>query len=139
MNFSFSPFPPSPMESFITTIIPLGFIVVFGIIIFSLIKGISQWSYNNKQPLLAVEAIVVGKRTKIRDHHAHDGDFHHHTVTLYYTTFEVESGDRMEFQIKERDFGMMAEGDRGRLTFQGTRFVSFDRNDKFRGHSIAEQ
>lgn len=47
--------------------------------------------------------------------------------TSYYATFEVESGDRMELQLSGQEYGQLAEGDTGVLSFQGTRFLSFDR------------
>jgi hypothetical protein len=39
----------------------------------------------------------------------------------------VESGDRMEFVVPSREYGMLVEGDMGRLTFQGSRYKSFQR------------
>jgi hypothetical protein len=33
----------------------------------------------------------------------------------------------MEFHISAKEFGMIAEGDIGKLTFQGTRYHSFER------------
>ena len=45
----------------------------------------------------------------------------------YFATFQVESGDRMELQMNGQDYGMLVEGDRGRLTFQGTRYLDFQR------------
>jgi hypothetical protein len=53
----------------------------------------------------------------------------HHTSssTTYFTTFEVESGDRMELRVPEKEYGMLVEGDTGRLTFQGTRYKGFER------------
>ena len=47
--------------------------------------------------------------------------------TSYYDTFEVESGSRMELAVSGEEYGMLAEGDRGRLTFQGTRYKGFER------------
>ena len=42
-------------------------------------------------------------------------------------TFQVESGDRMELSVNGPEYGMLAEGDVGELTFQGTRYLSFER------------
>jgi hypothetical protein len=42
-------------------------------------------------------------------------------------TFEVESGDRMELHISAQEYGLLAEGDMGKLTFQGTRYHGFER------------
>jgi hypothetical protein len=48
-----------------------------------------------------------------------------------YVTFEVESGDRMEFHVAGHEYGMLIEGDTGNLTFQGTRYLGFDRVSDF--------
>ena len=55
------------------------------------------------------------------------GGARHLSSTTYYATFQVESGDRMELRLSGAEYGMLAEGDRGRLTFQGTRYLSFER------------
>lgn len=52
---------------------------------------------------------------------------HTSTSTTYYATFEVPSGDRMEFKVGSREYGMLVEGDAGKLTFQGTRYHGFQR------------
>ena len=49
------------------------------------------------------------------------------TSTSYYATFEVESGDRMELHVPATEYGLLIEGDQGDLTFQGSRFLSFER------------
>ena len=113
---------------FFNIIFPIMFLLVFGIIIFTFLKGIGQWNYNNKHPVLTVVARVVTKRANTsRHHHHHDNHVHSSTSTSYYVTFEVESGDRMEFRVPGREYGMLAEGDLGKLTFQGTRYHSFER------------
>lgn len=48
--------------------------------------------------------------------------------TFYYATFQVESGDRMELHVPRNEYGMLVEGDNGRLTFQGTRYLGFERS-----------
>ena len=52
---------------------------------------------------------------------------HASSRTYYYATFQVESGDRMELEVPDMEYGLLVEGDRGRLTFQGTRFQGFRR------------
>jgi hypothetical protein len=77
-----------------------------------------------------VPATVVAKRTNVsHHHHNHGGTGMHHTThsTTYYVTFQVESGDRMELHVAGHEFGMLIEGDRGDLTFQGTRYLGFER------------
>ena len=41
----------------------------------------------------------------------------------------MESGDRMELSVTGREYGMLSEGDAGRLSFQGTRYLGFERQD----------
>ena len=52
---------------------------------------------------------------------------HSAASTAYFVTFEVESGDRMELAVTGEEYGLLIEGDTGRLTFQGTRVKGFDR------------
>lgn len=107
----------------------LMFFLVFGMIIFSLIKGVGEWNKNNHSPRLTVDARVVTKRHQVSNHHHNNANGGMHTThsTTYYVTFQVESGDRMELCVSGREFGMLVEGDYGRLTFQGTRYIGFER------------
>jgi len=123
---------PGPDMSFMFTLVPvligIGFVFVIGTIIFRSVKGVSEWSSNNRQPVLTVVAQLVSKRTHVsHGHHNHDNHMHTHSSTTYYATFQVESGDRMEFRISGNEYGLLAEGDTGRLTFQGTRYQGFAR------------
>ena len=104
----------------------LVFALVIGVFIAGAVKGIGQWNKNNHSPRLTVNATVVAKRTNVSHHHHSDT---HHTShsTAYFATFQVESGDRMELQLQGHEFGLLVEGDKGRLSFQGTRFLGFER------------
>lgn len=94
------------------------FIIVFGFIIFSILSSIKQGVKNNNSPLLTVPAEVASKRIHVQ------GD---HSRTTYYVTFEVQSGDRMELVVEGKEYGMLVEKDLGLLSFQGTRYISFER------------
>ena len=107
------------------------FIFVFGTILYTIIKGISTWNKNNHSPKLTVDATVVSKRENVSHGHYGTGTdasmTYTTTSTTYYVTFEFDSSDRLELNVKGRDYGLIAEGDRGKLTFQGTRFLGFER------------
>lgn len=113
------------------SLFPIMFFLVFGIIIFSVIKSLSVSMHNNKQPMIPVEAKIVTKRYDVSHHRHHHGDnMHHHhssSSTSYFVTFEMANGERMELKVPSNEFGMMVEGDEGTLEFQGTRFISFTR------------
>ena len=107
----------------------LMFILVFGIIIVTIVRGIGQWNKNNNSPRLTVPAVIVAKRTNVSHHNSAgvNNHHHHHTSTTYYVTFQVESGDRMELQMSGSEYGLLVEGDAGMLSFQGTRYLGFER------------
>ena len=101
---------------------PIMFLAVFGLVIGAfvgvLVKGIKTNRKNNAAPRITAEATVVTRRTQVRGDHAH---------TTYFATFQFESGDRLEMQIPDDRFGYLVEGDKGKLTFQGTRYLDFQR------------
>lgn len=103
------------------------FPVIFGLtalgIVFVLISGIAQWRRNNHSPLLSVQAEVVAKRTHMM--HMENSTLH----MSYYAAFQLENGDQLELQLSGTEYGLLAESDRGRLTFQGTRFLRFERSE----------
>ena len=119
--------------SVMTSVFPFLFFIVFGIILIvfvvTFVRGIGEWHKNNNSPRLTVPAKVVSKRTSVSHGHHHSASGHMPTTgsTWYYATFEVESGDRMELALSGSEYGMLAEGDTGKLTFQGTRYLSFER------------
>ena len=110
------------------------FVLIIGAFFLFLVLGIRQWNKNNHSPRLTVPATIVAKRRDVsHHHHANAGDasgahgFHTSTSTSYYVTFQVDSGDRMEFHVSGSEYGMLVEGDRGSLSFQGTRYLGFER------------
>ncbi len=107
------------------------FLLALGIIIVVLVKNVSEWNSNNRSPVLSVEAKVVSKRSRVSQHHSAAAPDHtmaaSMNATSYFATFQVESGDRMELRVSGREYGQLAEGDKGKLTFQGTRYRNFER------------
>ena len=99
------------------------FCSVFIILAYGIITSITTWNKNNHSP-----------RTEVSHHqHPNNGDMsgsHGYSTTSstsYYVTFEVDSGDRIEFSMSGSEYGMLIEGDAGTLNFQGTRYLGFER------------
>lgn len=106
----------------------LAFAAILAVIVVVAAKGIGQWHKNNQSPVLTVQAEVTGKRRNDSMHMQQVGDVNMPmTDTTYYATFQVPSGDRMELRLSGKEYGLLREGDRGALTFQGTRFLDFSR------------
>ena len=104
------------------------FVLVVGFFIFTFVRMIGQKRADDRSPRLTVPVTVVAKRTNVAVHdHVHEEMHHHTTSTTYYATFQVQSGDRMELRVPAEEYGLLVEGDEGDLTFQGSRFLSFER------------
>ena len=114
--------------------IPLFALAIFILFAVMLVKGAAQWSKNNNSPRLTVECVVVDKRTETMMHQmpvAGDASgahgYHTTTDTTHFVTFQVESGDKIEFTVSGSEYAQLAEGEQGKLTFQGTRYLGFER------------
>lgn len=114
-----------PMFSAFYILFIIVFTVVLGTIVVTLVRSLLQWNKNNNSPKLTVDANIVAKRTHVSRRGSMDNTMHH---TTYYVTFQVESGDRMELNVTGQEYGMLIEGDHGKLTFQGTRYLDFQRS-----------
>ncbi len=131
-----SPGFPSAGFDFVFSAMPILFILFFlvfiGIIVAIIGSTLKKNAYNRRQPVLAVSSRILAKRTNLTHHHGNSTDSmnHSHTSTTYYATFEVESGDRLELQLPASEFGLLIEGDYGKLTFQGTRYLGFVRDQQ---------
>lgn len=103
------------------------FVLVIGVFVMTIVRGFGEWSKNNHSPRITVPVTIVSKRTHVSRRRF--GKHHHsHTSTSHYVTFQLGSGDRMELHIPGTEYGLLVEGDRGELSFQGTRYLEFERS-----------
>lgn len=93
--------------------------LILGTVCFQIFKNTSEWLRNNQSPRETCTAKLVAKRTHVFGNEM--------ARTNYYVTFELE-GKRQEFRVRSDEFALLAEGDRGTLHFQGTRFLGFNRS-----------
>ncbi len=124
------------MERVFPILLVTVFALVIGVFIYVTVCLIRQKVHDDRSPRLTVAAKVVSKRTHVSRHNHMDAgdmpDMHAGFMTSstwYYATFEVSSGDRMELHLSGSEYGMLAQGDRGMLTFQGSRYLGFERTD----------
>ncbi len=113
------------MFTIVPIIIGVGFVVVIGGIIFAASKGFAEWSNNNAQPVLEVAAQIISKRSETSGGGSNNSGSM--VVTTYYVTFEFADGQRIEFKLPGKEFGLLVEGDAGMLMHQGTRYKGFER------------
>ena len=113
---------------------PLMFLVVFifiiSTIVGSLVSGAKRKHKNDQSPRVTADAKVVSKRMQVGQSRQSSGDndmMRSYTYSKYFVTFEFESGDRLELLVDGSDYGLLVEGDTGKLSFQGTRYLGFQR------------
>ena len=120
MGFGF----PFLLHGVMFTVVPVLMLVIIGL---AVIRSLKEWHRNENSPRLTVDAKIVSRRSDYRRTMSGKHNRHSHSRTNYYVTFEVESGDRMELELQGHQYGLLLEGDSGKLTFQGTRFLGFER------------
>lgn len=114
------------------TVFPLLFLIVFifilSMIIGSFVSGAKRKHKNDQSPRVTANAKVVSKRMQVGQNRSGDNDMmRSYTYSKYFVTFEFESGDRLELPVDGSDYGLLVEGDTGKLSFQGTRYLGFQR------------
>ncbi|MCL2771863.1 MAG: DUF2500 domain-containing protein [Oscillospiraceae bacterium] len=111
----------------VSVMILIFFVIFIGIFIFIIVRGLISWHKNNTSPIISVGASIVAKRMRVSGGAEMSNQMHTPPSTIYYVTFEFLSGSRQEFHVHGKEYGLLAEGDSGILTFQGTRYISFER------------
>lgn len=103
---------------------PLFGLVFLAVLVISvggtIIKTIGEQTRNAAAPVLIADAIVTTKRLEVINR----GKSH---STEYYATFDLGSGERIELELDGKQYGLLAERDRGELRYQGTWFLGFER------------
>lgn len=94
--------------------------MIIGILLFVIAigRGIAQFVENVNSPVLTVPATIADMRRRVH----HQGNHYSHT---YHITFLLENGERLELRVKRFEYNERAIGDRGMLTYQGTRYLGF--------------
>ena len=106
-------------------IVAVVFAIVLGKIAYRAVAGLAEWSRNNSMPVQDAAARVVARRTEFYGRTSSHS--HGRVSTYYFATFEMKSGERSEFSLSGPQYGLLAEGDEGTLTYQGTRYLGFKR------------
>lgn len=99
-------------------------IIWFLLFLYFIVTSIIRFVENERSPVLTVPATVVDTRRKTHHHHHNHGHHHSHS---YHVTFELDGGERLELRVLWTAYRELSVGDRGMLTYQGTRYQGFTR------------
>ena len=94
--------------------------------------GISQWVKNNNSPRETVKARVVDKKSEVTYiQQEQNGMMTNTPQWSYYIVFEFENSDGKKvvknMVVSGKEYKRICEGDCGDLTFQGTRYIGFEK------------
>ncbi|RJE87576.1 DUF2500 family protein [Paenibacillus sp. 1011MAR3C5] len=129
------------MFTVVPIIIIIGFIFMFGLIVYSIIIHFR----NARAPQESAYARIIAKRMDVQSHsnhnhnHHHNHHHHHHqenhightsssSHTYYYITLEFDNGSRKEFLDVKGLYGLVVEGDAGYAATKGDWIVAFERS-----------
>ena len=84
-------------------------------------------THSNSTPILTVDAKVIGKRFNTFQDTQSFADMipYYNYATLYFVTFEVVNGEKLEFSVTSVEYENLIEEDLGKLSYQGTKFLEF--------------
>ena len=108
------------------------FYVITFIFVFVIGIRIYKWNKNENSPKITVDARIISKRSKVKLTGLNCeenismfslGPY----VSAYYIPFETEDGEEKEMNVNVTDYRRFFSGDFGKLTFQGNRYLSFER------------
>jgi hypothetical protein len=107
-------------------------VVFFGIFIligYMLVKSFAERSRNNSSPIVTSRVTITAKTTNTayRGNYIPDNINVQTPYNTYFITFEFVNGNRAEFNVPRSDYAYISEHDTGILTYQGSRYINFER------------
>jgi len=110
-------------------LIGLVFAAILGTAAYQLIKKTRQSSRDDSLPVLTALATVSGTRTNTITQPADiNPKYKVEPSTKFFATFRLQAGQSLEFELSNVQFAPLAEGQQGTLTFQGTRYLGFEKS-----------
>ena len=105
-------------------------IAMFAAIMLTLAIIVIVQGYKNKHaPKLTVNATITARRiNNIHNNHSTsvaNQAMYKVATTDFYVTFKFENGKQREFMVGPAEYNKLYTGEKGKLTFQGARFLSF--------------
>ena len=97
--------------------------VTMGVFIVLCLDNVITWYKNNHAPIEVVHAIVCDKKRNMTLNGLSA------TLNTFYASFRLENGEVKEFPIDSVAYYGLEEGQSGELTYQGSRFLRYDRDE----------
>lgn len=106
------------------------FIVVIGVMVAYVLF---RWLKDRSSPKITTMAKIISKETnKVRHRSKRVAGIGRRTTYSdeYYITFQLDAGNTLQLFIRtEAEYERLHEGDKGKLTFQGKRYIGFEKEN----------
>jgi hypothetical protein len=110
-------------------LIGLIFAAILGTAGYQLFKKARESSRNDALPVTAVHATVSATRTNTIAQPAElNPKYKIDPVTKFFVTFRLSEGRTVEFELSSQQLAPLTEGQQGKLTYQGTRYLGFEKS-----------
>lgn len=96
-------------------------VAIVSLVVAALIRGARRTLRDDASPRVTAEALVVDKRAEVT------GGGETPARQTYYVTFQFPDGGRLELGVPASESGLLVVGDRGTLSWQGSRYLGFAR------------
>ena len=110
------------------------FVLIVCLFIYNIVKMIIEWHTNKNSPKESKPARVAAKRfstsTNMQPVAGDASGAHGYTTSTFkncYVTFQFDNGEKIEFNVKNKEYNMLNEGDTGIIRYQGTKYLGFER------------
>lgn len=111
--------------NFCITLFMIQFAAIIGLSIFFIVVNRIK---DKRSPRIVVYSTISNKRIQkdnvYRQRNASPGMCTHKIIT-YYVTFDLETGEQIELRVSKLKYLELQKGCKGKLTFQGTRYIGF--------------
>ncbi len=109
----------------------ISFIVMFSIVIGLIaVIVVHQWIKNKRSPRVVTLATIADKqiqKQRIRRPRTSSAPgMYTHIMYIYYVIFDLEGGEHLKLQVSKVKYNKLKKGTRGKLTFQGDKYISFE-------------
>lgn len=108
------------------------FFLVIGVAAFFIIRKLIRSQQTDDLAGTHSTATVISKRCVTKQQRRtmpaqYSAAYRMEETVWHYVTFENERGVRTEYNVTKAQFDMLFEGDKGKLTVNGSRFISFQK------------
>ena len=109
----------------------ISFIIMFTFVIGLVIVIIGrQWIKDKCSPRVVTMATIADKQIlerRIRNQRTDAPGWETEIMYIHYIIFDLEGGEHLKLQVSKIKYDKLKKGTSGKLTFQGKRYISFEK------------